>query len=779
MSKHEMNRGKSKDQVPGSSSEKNKQTARALTPVSALQEALDYGGGGYPGLEERSLRDYPFILLRYWILILTLTVIGVGISKYQTDNTPKLYRSTAMINIGAYVPPVEGPVGSTLREETRSRNYTNTQIRLLRSYTLAEKAVLENPDVLKFLDRAYANQLKKNQAAGLELKQRPPVALLNRYLGMISFYRLPDTTLVEIHATSTVPEIAAQVANTHAQAFMDLVRERRQLAANINLKFLKERHAEATKQLEDAENKLLNHSKQNPLSATNSAAINSTLEEKYRGLVNNLNNVILEKVSLESQYRELRRARGMTVEASMGAQGAALAKLKGEYEVLRKRLRKRNHPALKALKTQMEAIENAMKIQGRERVKEAKKQYMAAVSKELYLRDEFDRLHKEQITLAKHKIQDSKLRQVVKSAREVQRSLAKRLEDAILNSQSTQETVSIVDEAFTPLGHFSPNASSNLWTGCFLGMLLGVILAFLLDYLDNTVRSIPDLSKSLKAPVLGVIPEFSKEIRRMSQGQLGKYNAKGNMIKPEAEPETTEVIITENSPILPVSAPFSAESESFKAILAALMGDESEDTPRMMLVTSGQKRDGKTTLAVNLAASLAQMEEKTLLIDGDLRLPSAHKFFDLKRDLPGVTDYLTGDHDPAEFMISGGMDNLWFMPAGNAVPNTAALLRSDKMENFLSLIAEEFDYVIIDSSPLGPVADALLLARYVDGVALVVRSGETSKDVAESAVTRLRQVGAKLLGVVLNDSNRMEGYWKSGYRYGGYRYGRGRYSYYR
>ncbi len=743
---------------------------RWVTPVAPHTEANRYTSGyGYGASYERSLKEYPLVLLRHWAVIVAMVVIGIVLALYQTSRTPRLYRSSAMIDIGSYVPALEGPTSSTLREETNSGNYRNTQIRLLKSLTLAEKVLRDFPGIYTFLTRG--KELSK--------ETKIPVQILRGYLNLISFRPLDQTDLVMIYATTTDREMAAVLTNAHANTFIKLVTERRQSAANINLAFLQEKFTDVSQKVTEAEKKRLAHAELNALGASSNKIIEQTFANKYEGLVQRLNEAIFQKSAAEAQYREIRKSRGLGGADAIGGSSLTnrlvdIAQQERQYERLKNQLGSRNNSYLSSLKISIETSRDALRDLGRQRVKMAKNAYKAAADREQFLRNEFENLHTEQIALGKHKLKQDQLTQTVESLREVQESLSQRLEDAMINAESQQDTVVLIDKAYAPTHHISPNETSNLWTGCLLGGMLGVILAFLLDYLDNRVRNVSDLQTVTRTPVLGVIPQFSRDATKLSKGMAERKGPEDTEIierdevldspvQPAGPGKVPTVNLSKASPILPFSAPFSSESESFRAVLATLTS--SQGSPKRILVTSGQQGDGKTTLAVNLAATLAQLGERTLLIDADLRLPNIQSYFGLPKGTQGLTDFLEGRNELKDLVIKGGIDDLFLLLAGTPSENPAALIRSEKMMKFLDAMGESFDYVIVDSPPVGPVADSLLMAQHVDGVAIVIRSGETSKEVAESAVGRLKQVGANVLGLVLNDTARMDNYWHSGYRY--------------
>ncbi|MCB0335624.1 MAG: polysaccharide biosynthesis tyrosine autokinase, partial [Bdellovibrionales bacterium] len=451
-------------------------------------------------------------------------------------------------------------------------------------------------------------------------------------------------------------------------------------------------------------------------------------------------------------------------------------KLEAEYNVLFRKIRNRRDPRLVQMKDDLDAINEVLRDLGRQRMVDARDNYYASAQRERYLQNEFTKLKKEELETSRHKVQHDLLTQQVESAKEAQKALQKRLDEIVVNVKSDQETVFLIDRAFPATHHISPNEVANLWNGCLLGLFFGLILAVLLDFLDNTVRSVEDLQDNLQIPVLGVVPEFSKALLEKTDplAEAGIATSVESIQETSAVLEelgykaTQRAKVSTDTPVPLHYAPYSKESEAFRSVLVALTSAEEPDSTHKILITSGQKGDGKTTLAINLAIALAQMGEKTLLIDGDLRVPSLHEYFKSTRDQAGLVDCLEDGQALEEVVVDVGIENLNVLLSGRMSENPVRLLRSNKLAAFMDAMSAYFNYIIVDSAPIAPVSDALLLSRYVDGVAVVVRSGETPQLVAESAVTRLRQVGANILGLVLNDASTSHLHWKLKSGYGNY-----------
>jgi receptor protein-tyrosine kinase len=259
-----------------------------------------------------------------------------------------------------------------------------------------------------------------------------------------------------------------------------------------------------------------------------------------------------------------------------------------------------------------------------------------------------------------------------------------------------------------------------------------VAVALLREVLDNTVTQVEDLGPD-EPPLLGALVAES-----------AKDNA---------------TIVSE----LPPTAP---RVEAFRMLRTNISFVDVDHPNKVLVVTSPMQGDGKTSVAVNLAVSLASAEVNTLLIDGDLRRPRVASSLQLGDDI-GVTTVLRGRvslDDAIQHYRDAGLDVL---TAGTPPPNAAELLQSDAMEKLLDHVRSRYDVVIIDSPPLLPVTDAALLASRADGAVVVLRHGKTTKEQWREAQSRLEQVDAATLGVVMNMVPSSESI--SGYSYGSYK----------
>lgn len=202
--------------------------------------------------------------------------------------------------------------------------------------------------------------------------------------------------------------------------------------------------------------------------------------------------------------------------------------------------------------------------------------------------------------------------------------------------------------------------------------------------------------------------------------------------------------------IISYSNPKSIISEEFKAIRTNIQYSNLDKKIKTILVTSTTKNEGKTTIATNLAVNFAQIDnKKVLIIDCDLRNPSVHKEFDIS-NIKGVSDLLLEEKNILNYIKQTEVKNLHIITAGAIPPNPSEMLSSNKMREFIEIIKEEYDYVFIDTPPIGMVTDAGILASFVDGTVMVVRSESVEIKAIQDAKKKLKAVNANIIGAILN-----------------------------
>ena len=273
--------------------------------------------------------------------------------------------------------------------------------------------------------------------------------------------------------------------------------------------------------------------------------------------------------------------------------------------------------------------------------------------------------------------------------------------------------VDVIDEAVVPGAPTSPSLTKNLMIALIAGVALAALTVFLKDQLDDAIRVPEDVEFKLRMPLLGVVPKSQS-----------------------------------NDPEEDLADPKSPVSEAYNSLRGALLYSTTEGLPQVLLVTSAQASEGKTTTSYAVAASLARMGRKTLLIDCDMRRPSLHRRIGHRNDR-GLSTLLTGNEASASAIMPSEQADLFVLPSGPVPPSPTELLSSKKMEQLVEEMAREYESVVIDTPPILGLADAPSLSALADGVIFVVESDRGRRGSLKTALRRLRAMRPILLGAVL------------------------------
>ena len=287
----------------------------------------------------------------------------------------------------------------------------------------------------------------------------------------------------------------------------------------------------------------------------------------------------------------------------------------------------------------------------------------------------------------------------------------------------------------------SPKTTLYLIIAAFLGLILGLALALVRDILDSTIKSPEDVGTVVDQPVLGHV----------------SYDA--NLSK---------------HPLLTDLGSHDPRTEAFRLVRTNLQYLSPDSTPKSFVITSALPGEGKTSTSTNLAIALAQAGKRVLLVDADLRQPNAARVLGLERSV-GLTTVLVGRSTLQESVQHHAASGIDFLASGPLPPNPTEILQSRATRDLMTTLSAQYDAVVVDAPPLLPVADAAIVATYVDGAMVVIRHGRTTKDQLKHAVDRLNHVGATVFGVLSNMSPRRGSRnYGEGYAYGyGYGYGYG------
>ncbi len=332
---------------------------------------------------------------------------------------------------------------------------------------------------------------------------------------------------------------------------------------------------------------------------------------------------------------------------------------------------------------------------------------------------------------------------------EVYLTLQQRLKEAevLAALESAAGAVRVLDAGLVPERPIFPNPAVNLGLATVLGLMLGVMVVIARESMSTRIRSRADIVTSgIGVPVLGSIPRFAGRHRlngaraggrpRLpgSRQALGKGDGDGALVAREL--------------------PGSPASDAFRALRTSIALSDRAAPPRVVVITSPARGEGKSISASNLAITLAQQGSRTLLVDGDLRTGRLHEVFSIERQ-PGLVDVLTGSVPLREAIrqveVGAGATPLSILASGNPPANPPDLLGSERVGRLFGALRESYDSILVDAPAMESVADAALLGSLADATVLVIRAGATEQDALADAVAQLRRLGVNVGGVVFNE----------------------------
>jgi polysaccharide biosynthesis transport protein len=591
---------------------------------------------------------------------------------------------------------------------------------------------------------------------------------INGYLGGLAIRTIPSTSLVEVSYSSADPMLAARIANAHAEAFIDRGIEMHRQSSIEAEKFLNRKLIELKDHLEKSEVALNDYRRAKGIipGLMSLDGKDAVVIDRLTDLSKDLTKAQVDRIGLESQVELIHKhmydslpvvMNDKQVEAMQGelnqlaAQDASLA---SQFTAA--------YPPLAQLRAKESALKGRLNQEVQNSINGIESSYQQALAKEHDLEAEMQHQRTLTMSLNDAAVQYAILQRDVDTYRQLYNAVLKRLKDVGVESEAQTSNVSIVDKATAPRIPSYPKKLRDLMVSGILGLLGAMGLAFLLDYLDNTLKDPEEAERYLRLPNIGIIPEFSR-INSSAYGPKGYAPRKaltaaladddddapraltngngGNGLRSRKASAIQELVTEHGS--------YSALGEAYRNLRTALLLSRAGAPPKVTLITSAIAGEGKTVTAVNTAAMLAQLGASVLLIDADMRRPRCHRVLGLDNNL-GLTEALTGVRDLHDLIRPTSVPNLFFLGSGSVPPNATELAGSSKMHQVVTQLQQIYDYVVIDSPPVMPVSDALLLSTIVDGVLLVSNASRTPKQQVRAARARLEYARAKIFGMVLN-----------------------------
>jgi len=713
--------------------------------------------------EPELLAYWRVIRKRRWTILSILFVLFTAVLIGTLKQTP-LYRAKALLEIQK-----ENPNILTVQElfelEAVSDTYLESQYRILESQSLAERVIDQlhldqreefNPS------RRWALWRRKKAAptlhsfsSGATSLERDPQAhenVLEHFQKRLNIEPVKRSRLVEVSFESQDLNLAAQVVNTLVSNYIEQNLEMRWEATQKASGWLAQQLVGMKAKLEKSEEELQDYARRNGLLflETEKGQHENIVNERLRQLQEELTKAQAARYEGESLYRLVQQGDvgalpGVFDNRLMQDLTVRLAELQREYALLSTTFAP-DYPRVKQIQSQIDELEGVL---ARERERAALRitnEYLAATRREKLLRQAFEEQEKQANQIAERSVQYNILKREVDTNKQLYESLLQRLKEAGVSAGLKASNVRIVDPAQPPQKPAKPQVLLNLAMGIVLGLGLGVGGAFLQEYLDNTLKTTEEVERLLHIPALALIPAAESLNHRGGVGSLYGHNPK---LLANSEGKTPTKFPAQWYRI-DRDGQHPTLSEAFRSLRTSVLLSTAERPPQSLLVSSSQPGEGKTTVSTNLGISLAQLGQRVLIVDSDMRRPSVHKVFEIEDSL-GLASYLTGQQDWRAVVRPTGIPGLDALVCGPTPPNPAELLSSERMQRLLREAIVDYNFVVLDSPPLLNVADSRILAALVDGVLLVVKGGETPRELAQRAHFHSRDVGANVIGVVLNN----------------------------
>ncbi|MBU7572037.1 MAG: polysaccharide biosynthesis tyrosine autokinase [Hydrogenophaga sp.] len=684
------------------------------------------------------------------------TILGIALlatlaaSVYTLSIEPQ-YQSSAMLQIDRAAQKVvgfnteveveEGPLSDQLQ--------LRTQVELLKSRSLAERVIdemgLYKPGGMSTAPAPAATEAASAVGSGL-MDQAAAVgrqawsqlhaliapapsapeslsrgATVAQFQQAVTVEPVRNSRLVQVSVRNADPELAAAIANTMAKAFIAMHIERRLESSVYARQFLEQQIRQSKAKLEESERVINEYAKKNQI--LNLGEKGSATTQTFVDFSTALTQAQQERIKAETLYNQVRlnpeSAPQAVVNEAIRAYKEQRARLEADYAKNRS-VFKPDYPAMVQARAQIAELDGRIKTEVNNILSSIQGQYMAAVKAEEQLKNKVAASRSEVLNVQDRSVDMNLLSRELDTNRQVYDSLLQRLREVSVTAGITTNNVSIVDQASAPLFPASPNLKINIGLGVLLGLFLGVLVALLREQMDDSVKSVNDIEGQYRLPLLGLIPfTRSAGVRREPVALLA-----------HREPRSTF-------------------AESYRSLRTVLQFGSADGPPQRFMVTSCGTGEGKSTTALALAINFAQLGQRVLLIDADMRKGGLHKMLKLSNDR-GLSTLLESDRAIEGSIRDTTVANLGVITAGPTPPDPVELLMGPRLGALLEQAqALGYTQIVVDGPPLLGLADAIVLGNQIPNIVLTVKAGGTRKDSMKDGLRRLRSAGLTPMGVVL------------------------------
>jgi polysaccharide biosynthesis transport protein len=731
-------------------------SAVALHQPYRLQTALERQHEEQAADESLSLTDLLRIVLKHKWTLLIVIVLACGVAAVRTFLSTPVYRSTVILQIERVAPRVV----SFNSDADQEGGYVDeamslkTQYELLKSRSLAERVIEElrldqskadavAEDVVAqaaegaasaaadssetgFLNRIVSGYHKITSPTTRSSEVLGREAVVARFLKFLTVEPVRNSRLVKLHVQNTSPELAARIANATVQAYIAMGLERRMEASSYAKNFLEDQIKQIKARLEESERKLNRYAQDKQILTLDEKT--SVVNQTYTDYAAALSKAEQERIKVEAVFAEIKRnpdnVPAVGDNKTVQSYKEQRAKLQIEYQQ-NLRIYKPDFPKMMQIKAQIAEVDSQIKAEIGAIAAGIQSQYESAQKQETLIRDKLAQTRKQVLSTQEGSIDLNLLKREVDTNRQLYDNLLQRLKQLGVSAGVVTNNISIVDNAEPSLFPYEPSLPRNLLIGLAAGLFLGLCIVFVLEFMDDSIKFPDEVERLLGVPLMGIIPKVNRK----------RTESRSVALEVHDDPRSTL-------------------AEAYRSVRTALQFSTPDGAPKRLVVTSTSRNEGKSTTALALAINIAQMGQRVLLIDGDMRNPSVHKMLGLSNDF-GLSNLLSSESRGERMIVPTEVPNLSVLTAGPVPPNPVDLLLGPKLLLLLNVTASlGIDYVIVDAPPLLGIADSIVLGNQLQNILFVVQASRTRKSHIKNALRRLRLAGLLPRGVILTQTLR-------------------------
>ena len=700
-----------------------------------------------------SVKDVLRVLVKYKWPLLAAMVLCTAVAILHSLTTTPIYQATVLLQIdrtSARIVQFNRDVDPYQEEDYLM---LQTQYELLQSRSLAERVIDDlqlDPSRARLVGVAPGATVGAasaaaapqggwfaNVLAGYRRLGKPSVndrqflgreGLVGSFMGAVKVEPVRNSRLVKIKVTNNDATQAARIANAIAQSFITLSMERRAQSSVYAKSFLEDQLKTTKAKLEESERTLNAYAKSNSILTLDEKT--NVINQTFTDYSSALGKLEQERLKAEALYNAVaanpESASQVLDSKTVQAYKEQRAKVEAEY-LTNLAVYKPEFPKMMQLKSQISELDKRIKQEVLTVLASLKGQYDAAKGQEDQVRARLQDTRKEVLLTQDKSVDLNLFKRELDTNRQLYDGLLQRLKEVGVTSGVITNNISVVDEANTPLFPTSPNMMKNAGIGLLAGLLLGLAFVFIREQLDDSIKHAEEIEAKFGFPLLGIVPQMKKKLAQARALAL-----------------------------LTVDDPRGSFAEAYRSMRTALQFSTAEGTPRRLMVTSSVQAEGKSTTALALAINLAQLGQRVLLIDADMRNPSLHKALELSND-SGLSSYLSGDSQREALIQNTDIPNLAILTAGPHPPSPVDLLMGPLLLKLLDRAeAMGFEKIVIDAPPVLGIADAIVLGNQVQNILFVVKAGDTRLSSIRDALRRMRIGGLMPLGVVLTSATAEE-----------------------